>query len=275
MNYLALEEIVNTLIIWATTKGIKLMIGVIVLVIGWKVIKRVLTIMNGALEKKNVDITLLSFLDTFVNIALKIILIVVVMGYVGVETTGIAAMVASAGLAVGLALQGSLSNFAGGVIILLVRPFNVGDFIEAAGHAGIVEKISIFHTYLVTPDNKQILIPNGNLANGSVINYSTKELRRVDLTFAVGYGEDIIKVKSILNNIIRRNELIIDEPEPFVGVSSHAESSVEFVVKVWCNNLDYWNIYYGLLEEVKIKFQEENIEIPYPQMDVHLRNNEN
>lgn len=275
MNHLDLEEIANDLIIWATTRGIKLLIGGVALVIGWKIIKNILKIMNTTLEKRSVDITLLSFLDAFVNIALKLILLVVVMGYVGIETASIAAMIASAGLAVGLALQGSLSNFAGGVIILLVRPFNVGDFVEASGYAGVVEKISIFHTYLATPDNKQILIPNGNLANGSIINYSVKELRRVDLTFSVSYGENIAKVKSILNNIIERHELIIKEPEPFVGVSAHKDSSIELVVKVWCNNLEYWNIYHGLLEEVKIKFDEENIEIPYPQMDVHLKNNEN
>lgn len=269
-----IKRVVDDLIIWATTKGIKLVIGIVLLIIGWKAIKSIIKLMNTTLEKKKVDITLLSFLDAFVNIALKIILIIAIMGYVGVETTSIAALLASAGLAIGLALQGSLSNFAGGVIILLIRPFNVGDYVDAGGHSGTVEKISVFYTYLVTPDNKQILIPNGNLANGSVVNYSTKELRRVDLNFAVSYGEDISKVKAILNSIIGRHELIINEPQPFVAVSAHGDSSIDFVVRVWCKNSDYWKIHHELLEQVKIRFDEENIEIPYPQMDVHVKDND-
>lgn len=269
-----IKRVVDDLIIWATTKGIKLVIGIVLLILGWKAIKSIIKLMNATLKKRKVDITLLSFLDAFVNIALKIILVIAIMGYVGIETTSIAALLASAGLAIGLALQGSLSNFAGGVIILLIRPFNVGDYVDAGGHSGTVEKISIFYTYLVTPDNKQILIPNGNLANGSVVNYSTKELRRVDLNFAVSYGEDISKVKAVLNSIIGRHELIINEPQPFVAVSAHGDSSIDFVVRVWCKNSDYWKIHHELLEQVKIRFDEENIEIPYPQMDVHVKDND-
>ena len=172
------------------------------LYIGWKIVNKLVKIMNRTLQRRNVDATLSSFLDTFVEIALKIIVVVIFMGYVGIDTAGIAALVASAGVAIGLALQGSLSNFAGGVIILLIRPFNVGDYVEGSGHSGTIEKIGIFYTHMTTVDNKLILIPNGNLANGSIVNYSAKELRRVDLTFGVGYEEDIIKVKRVLSNII-------------------------------------------------------------------------
>ncbi|MEG1255337.1 mechanosensitive ion channel domain-containing protein [Clostridium sp.] len=266
-----LENLLEKLVTWAATNGIKLIVGLIALWIGWKLISKVVEIMNAFLEKKNVDLTLRTFLDGFVSIALKILLVIVIMTSVGIETSGFAALIASAGLAVGLALQGSLSNFAGGVIILLIRPFNVGDFIEGAGQAGTVEKIGIFYTYLLTPDNKQILVPNGNLSNNSVVNYSSKETRRVDLKFSIAYEEDVIQVKKILQGIIATETLILQDPAPFIALSEHANSSINFVVRVWCKTGDYWTIYFNLLEKVKVKFDEEKISIPYPQMDVHLQ----
>ena len=270
---MSLEKYIENIITWASTKGIKLIIGILMLYIGWKIVNKLVKIMNRTLQRRNVDATLSSFLDTFVEIALKIIVVVIFMGYVGIDTAGIAALVASAGVAIGLALQGSLSNFAGGVIILLIRPFNVGDYVEGSGHSGTIEKIGIFYTHMTTVDNKLILIPNGNLANGSIVNYSAKELRRVDLTFGVGYEEDIIKVKRVLSNIIEAHESILKTPEPFIALSAHGDSAVNFVVRVWCNNKDYWKIYFDLLEKVKLKFDEENISIPYPQMDLHIKRN--
>ncbi|EKY28916.1 mechanosensitive ion channel family protein [Clostridium celatum] len=270
---MSLEKYIENIITWASTKGIKLIIGILMLYIGWKIVNKLVKIMNRTLQRRNVDATLSSFLDTFVEIALKIIVVVIFMGYVGIDTAGIAALVASAGVAIGLALQGSLSNFAGGVIILLIRPFNVGDYVEGSGHSGTIEKIGIFYTHMTTVDNKLILIPNGNLANGSIVNYSAKELRRVDLTFGVGYEEDIIKVKRVLSNIIEAHESILKTPEPFIALSAHGDSAVNFVVRVWCNNKDYWKIYFDLLEQVKLKFDEENISIPYPQMDLHIKRN--
>ena len=270
---MSLEKYIENIITWASTKGIKLIIGILMLYIGWKIVNKLVKIMNRTLQRRNVDATLSSFLDTFVEIALKIIVVVIFMGYVGIDTAGIAALVASAGVAIGLALQGSLSNFAGGVIILLIRPFNVGDYVEGSGHSGTIEKIGIFYTHMTTVDNKLILIPNGSLANGSIVNYSAKELRRVDLTFGVGYEEDIIKVKRVLSNIIDAHESILKTPEPFIALSAHGDSAVNFVVSVWCNNKDYWKIYFDLLEQVKLKFDEENISIPYPQMDLHIKRN--
>lgn len=270
---MSLEKYIENIITWASTKGIKLIIGILMLYIGWKIVNKLVKIMNRTLQRRNVDATLSSFLDTFVEIALKIIVVVIFMGYVGIDTAGIAALVASAGVAIGLALQGSLSNFAGGVIILLIRPFNVGDYVEGSGHSGTIEKIGIFYTHMTTVDNKLILIPNGNLANGSIVNYSAKELRRVDLTFGVGYEEDIIRVKRVLSNIIDAHESILKTPEPFIALSAHGDSAVNFVVRVWCNNKDYWKIYFDLLEQVKLKFDEENISIPYPQMDLHIKRN--
>lgn len=265
------ERFIEKLLEWASTKGIRLAIGIVILIVGWKLVKKLLSILNAVLEKKEVDRTLASFLDAVLNISLKVLLCIVVMEYVGIATAGLAALLASAGLAVGLALQGSLSNFGGGVIILLIRPFNVGDFIEGDNKSGVVERIGIFYTHLLTPDNKEIMIPNGTLANTTVTNYTSKDLRRVDLTFGVGYEEDVLKVKKVIENVINCDNLILKEPEPFVSISDHGDNAVGFVVKVWCKTEDYWNVYYNLLEKVKIKFDEEDISIPYPQMDIHIK----
>ena len=269
-----LEQFLNKLINWATTEGIKLVIWLFLLWIGWKLAKKIVNIMSRTLEKRNVDATVRSFLDTFLEVVLKGIVIYVFLDQVGIKTTGIAALLASAGVAIGLALQGSLSNFAGGVIILLIRPFNVGDYIEGSGHSGTIERIGMFYTHMTTVDNKLILVPNGNLANGSIVNYSAKELRRVDLTFGVGYEQDVLKVKRVLSNIVDAHELILKDPEPFIALSAHGDSAVNFVVRVWVNNSDYLKVHFDLLEAVKVKFDEEEISIPYPQMDLHIKNNE-
>ena len=266
-----IEKLLSDLYVWGTSSGIKLIIGLIILWMGWKVVKKIMKAMNAIFERKNVDPTISSFLDGLMNIALKILLVVIVMDYIGLKTTGIAALIGSAGLAIGLSLQGSLANFAGGVIILLMRPFNVGDIVECAAGSGTIEKIGIFYTYMLTSDNKQILIPNGTLANGNLINYTVKETRRVDLNFTVGYEQDIRKVKQAIMEVIATEELILEEPTPFVAVNSHGDNAVGFVVKVWTKTEDYWTVYYNLLEKVKIKFDEENISIPYPQMDVHVK----
>ena len=195
------------------------------------------------------------------------------LGYWGIQLSGIAALVASAGVAIGLALQGSLSNFAGGFInIIYYDLFKVGDYIETSTYGGVVEQIGLFYTQLVTFDNKQILIPNGSLSNGSLINYSAKPTRRVDLIFCVGYENDIHHVKDILTKIVENHKLIFKRSKNhFIGVSAHSASSIDFVVRVWGNTENYWNIYHDLLEEVKITFDKENISIPYPQMDLHLK----
>ncbi|MCY6482866.1 mechanosensitive ion channel [Clostridium aestuarii] len=254
-----------------TTYGMKLITAVVVFLIGMKIIKYLVKIIEKAVKKSKVDKSLESFILSVTRIALKILLFITVIGMAGVETTSFVAIIGSAGLAVGLALQGSLANFAGGVLILLLKPFKLGDYIEVAGYAGTVEEIQVFYTTLKTPDNRMILIPNGSLSNASAVNYSAMPTRRVDLVFGVGYEEDVNRVKSVLKDIMQNHKLILDDPEPFIRVGEHGESSVNFVVRVWCKSEDYWTVYYDLLEIVKIRFDEEGINIPYPHMDVMLK----
>ena len=256
---------------WSATGLFKLIVGFIIISIGFKIIKRLVNHFIRFLEKREVDITLLRFLRSLISAALRIALIMPVLAYWGIDLTGIAALVASAGVAIGLALQGSLSNFAGGFIILLIRPFKVGDFIETGVYSGEVEQIGLFYTTLKTVDNKQVLIPNGILSNGSLINYSANPTRRVDLMFSVGYDSDTSHVKRILTNIVKSHGLILKEPEPLIRMNAHGPSSIDFVVRAWCNTQDYWTVYFDLLEEVKLVFDKENISIPYPQMDLHVR----
>lgn len=272
-DIVSLERMLEKLYEWVITRGVNVFFGVIFLSIGWKVINKTLKRIRRILESKNADPTITRFLDNVMNVTLKTVLIIIILQYIGVNLTGLTTIVASAGVALSLALKGSLANLAGGVIILVARPFNVGDFIETTEHSGVVEKISIFYTYLVTFDNKQILIPNGILTDSSIVNYSSKEIRRVDLTFSVSYEEDVIRVKNVLINILKKNELVLEEPEFFVGISMHGDSAINFIVKAWCKTEDYWTVYYDLLETVKIKFDEEGISIPYPQMDLHVKKN--
>ena len=272
-DIVSLERMLEKLYEWVITRGVNVFFGIIFLSIGWKVINKTLKRIRRILESRNADPSISRFLDNVMNVTLKTVLIIIILQYIGVNLTGLTTIVASAGVALSLALKGSLANLAGGVIILVARPFNVGDFIETTEHSGVVEKISIFYTYLVTFDNKQILIPNGILTDSSIVNYSSKEIRRVDLTFSVAYEEDVIRVKNVLINILKNNELVLEEPEFFVGISMHGDSAINFIVKAWCKTEDYWTVYYDLLETVKIKFDEEGISIPYPQMDLHVKKN--
>lgn len=271
MSRMSPQLLFEKFIDWITINGVKLAVGLIIITIGLKIIKNVVKHFIKFLEKRDVDVTLRRFLQSLISGALKAVLFIGILGYWDVKLTGLAAIVASGGVAIGLALQGSLSNFAGGFIILLLRPFKVGDYIETGIYGGTVEQIGLFYTNLVTIDNKLILIPNGALSNGSLINYSAKSQRRVDLSFSVGYENNLPHVKEVLKYIVDNHPLIFKDPTPFVGVNAHGASSIDFVVRVWCKSEDYWPIHFDLLETVKLRFDEENITIPYPQMDLHVR----
>ncbi len=227
------------------------------------------------MERRNVDALLASFSSNIVYVALVAFVVIAALSQLGIQTTSFVAIIGAAGLAVGLALQGSLANFASGVMIIAFRPFKVGDFIEAGGVAGVVEGIQIFSTQMRTGDNKAIIIPNSGITSGNITNYSAKDTRRVDMVFGIGYGDDIKKAKDILMELITDDERILKDPEPLVAVSELADSSVNFVVRPWVNSADYWGVKFDYTEAVKLRFDKEGISIPFPQQDVHLHKVEN
>jgi len=222
------------------------------------------------MQKGQVEISLQKFLISMITVLLKVLLFISVASMVGIATTSFIAILGAATFAIGLALQGSMSNFAGGVLILLLKPFKVGDTIEAQGFVGKVHEIQIFNTIMKTFDNKMIYIPNGSLSNGNITNYSKEPIRRVDMTFGIGYGDDIKRAKEVLAGLIKEDARILKDPAPLIAVSSLGDSSVNFALKVWCDTAEYWNIYFDMQEKVKLTFDQENISIPFPQTDVHL-----
>lgn len=252
--------------------GLTLLYALVVLFVGLRVISYLSKLIDKAFEKSAMDKTVRLFLESLIRMALKVVLLITVAGMLGVQMTTFITLLGAMGLAIGLALQGSLSNFAGGVLILILKPFAVDDFIEGGGHAGTVKKITIFYTYLTTPDNKEIVVPNGILSNGSITNYSANNIRRVDLLFGVGYESSTEEVKAVIHRVVEAHELVLDEPEAFVRMSAHADSALEFKVRVWCQASDYWTVYFDLIEQVKAAFDEANINIPYPHMDVNIHN---
>ena len=222
------------------------------------------------LDKKNVDKTIANVTVKASKLVLKIMVFLLFLGYVGIETAGIGTIIGSVSICIGLAVQGSLSNFAGGIVILVMRPFKLGDFIEAQGHSGTVTYIKMFYTYLNTPDNKVVMIPNGALGNGDIINYSKEEERRVDLVFSVDYSTDLKLAKEIIEKEIENHQLILKDKGYFVRLGEMAASSLDIKTRVWVKNADYWTVYFDLLENVKKKFDENNISVPFNQLDVHI-----
>ncbi|MEZ4806297.1 MAG: mechanosensitive ion channel [Flavobacteriales bacterium] len=249
--------------------GPHVLMALAVLIIGLWIIGMFGRALVRLLKKREVDPSLIPFLRGMVTTLLKVMLVLSVVRMVGVETTSFIAVLGAAGLAVGLALSGTLQNFAGGVMILLFKPYRVGDFIETQGHSGTVNSIQIFNTILKTPDNKTVVLPNAPISSGALVNYSTEEQRRVDLTVGIGYGDDIDKARSVLQGIIAADERILKDPEPLIVVGELADSSVNFVVRLWVKSSDYWGVHFHTTEQVKKRFDAEGISIPFPQMDVH------
>jgi small conductance mechanosensitive channel len=250
--------------------GPNLLLAIVVLIVGLWVVKRVVNVVNKGLAAGDTDTTLAKFLGNLASMVLKALLFISVAQMVGIETTSFIAILAAAGLAIGLALQGSLANFAGGVLILMFRPYKVGDFVDAQGVTGTVDEIQIFNTVIKTGDNKRIIVPNGAISNGIITNFSAETTRRVDFVFGIGYDDDIAQAKATLKRIFAEDDRVFTDPEPAVVVSELADSSVNFSCKAWVNAADYWGVFYDTTEKVKLVFDEENISIPYPQSDVHM-----
>jgi small conductance mechanosensitive channel len=251
--------------------GVKLLIALGILIVGLWLIKKLLYAINLIFERRNFDNSLKGFLRSFIDIILKVLLVITVLSTLGVEMTSFIAILGAAGFAIGMALSGTLSNFAGGVIILILKPFRVGDVIEAQGYLGNVKEIQIFNTTLNTFDNKRIIIPNGALATGNLTNYSIEDKRRVDWTFGISYGDSFDKAKEIIFDLLSKNEKVLRDPEIFIALHSLGDSAVNITVRAWCITPDYWDIYFRLNEEVYKSFSEQGISIPYPQMDIHIK----
>ena len=252
--------------------GISLFIALSILIIGRQVVKILIKVISTALERSNTEDTVRIFVTNLLNTLLMIVVFIAAINQLGIQTTSIIAVLGAAGLAIGLALQGSLSNFAAGILIVIYRPYKVGDYIQADNHLGTVDDIQIFSTVLKTPDNKLVVVPNGSIMNGSIVNFSNQDKRRVDIIASCSYEDDIDKVKSVLADILSRDDRILNEPKPRIAVSELADSSVNFIVRPWVKNSDYLDVYYSLLEEIKKRFDQEGIAIPYPQTDVHIHN---
>jgi small conductance mechanosensitive channel len=244
--------------------GPKVLAAILMWVVGSIIFRYVLKGIEKVMDKREYEVSLKKFLLDLLGWIFKIVLILAVLGTVGVETTSFAAILAAAGLAIGLALQGSLGNFAGGVLILIFKPFKAGDFIKAQGESGTVKEITIFTTKLRTTDNKEIIIPNGSLSNGNITNFSTEPTRRVDVTFGVGYDSDIKTTKEVIMSVINANDLILKDPAPAVNVSELADSSINFFTRVWVNKDDYWPVNFYMIENTKEALDAAGIEIPYP-----------
>lgn len=262
----------QTVVNWMTSTGIKLVIAVVLMIVTFKIVNVVTKRWYKRLQARNADETLSRVGTQAIRVALKIIILVCLIGYVGIETASISAVIASLGIGISLAVQGTLSNFAGGVIIIVMRPFKIGDYITSNDQSGTVEDIKLFYTHIVTTDNKAVVIPNGTLANNVIVNASAKDTRRCDVVISAAYGSDVDLVKQIIKDVCAENQLIFKDPAPFVEMSNLGESSLDFTVRVWCNRPDYWTVNFYLLDKIKKAFDANGIEIPFNQLDVTIKN---
>ncbi|ARS37820.1 mechanosensitive ion channel protein MscS [Pontibacter actiniarum] len=265
---LDIDSIREMVVNFAVLYGMKLLVALVILVVGTWIIRRLNKLIQNLMVRKGVDESLRPFLGSILNVTLWVLLIVLVIAQLGVEMTSFIAVLGSAGLAIGLALQGSLSNFAGGVLILTIKPFRVGDYIEAQGQGGTVHLINIFNTVLKTADNKTIYLPNGPLASTVVVNYSVEATRRVELLFTVSVHNDIGKVRSLIQELIAQDERVLQEPAPVIVVTNFAEHAITISTRIWCNRADYWALYWDMNEKAKAAFEQNNIAMPVPKREV-------
>lgn len=264
---LDIQQLTNTYVIpWATN----IIFALLIWIIGRKVAKVILNVIEKGFAKAKMDTVLSDFLASIIGALLTAFIAIAALGQLGVETTSLVAILGAAGLAIGLSLQDSIKNFAAGVMIIINKPFSAGDFVEVAGVAGSVDKVSVFSTIISTPDNREIIVPNGSIFGDVITNYSARDTRRVDLVVGIGYDDDILKAKEILLEILANDSRILDDPAPAVAMGELADSSVNFNVRPWVKSGDYWGVYSAVLEQVKLRFDAEGISIPYPQQDLHI-----
>lgn len=264
-----LEKVIQQIITFSVDAGKSILLAAVIFIAGRFLISVINRLVTQMMERKKIDATIQSFLRSFINILLTILLLISVVSALGVNTTSFAALLASAGVAIGMALSGNLQNLAGGLIILLFKPYKVGDYIDAQGVSGTVKEIQIFHTVLTTPDNKIIYVPNGSLSSGSVTNYSLSALRRVDWTIGVEYGTEIEKVRQTALDLIKKDSRILTDPAPFIALSALADSSVNITIRVWTKNEDYWGVFFDMNQNIYEVFNKEGIAFPFPQVTVH------
>ena len=273
-SHISMDVFLSKIIDLATSLGSRILTAIDVFLIGRWIVKKLNRIVLSIKEKKQVEASLFSFTKSLVSITLNFILIIVIIGVLGIETSSFIALFASAGVAIGMALSGTLQNFAGGIMILIFKPFKVGDVLEAQGQTGTVKEIQIFNTIISTPDNKIIIIPNGGLSTGIMKNYSKEPTRRVDWEFGIAYGDSYEKAKAVIERLLKADSRILSSPTYFIALNSLGESSVNIVVRAWVNAEDYWNVFFSMNEKVYKTFAEENLNIPFPQLDVHLKTSE-
>lgn len=261
-------------IVYASEYGLKIVAAIAIFFIGKWGVRKITAFTKKLMLKAEVDLTLVEFLENVIYFALLIVIILASLNALGINTTSFLAVFGAASLAIGLALKDSLSNIGAAVLIIIFRPFRVGDFIDAAGASGTIEQINLFSTIMVTPDNKTIMIPNSSIIGSNITNYSSKPTRRVNLVFGIDYGDDLKLAKDILNRIANEDERVLQDPAPFVAVGELADNSVNFVVRVWVKTEQYWDVHFDLLEKVKLAFDAEGISIPFPQMNIHIQKEE-
>jgi small conductance mechanosensitive channel len=266
----SIAKYVDIVTAYAAEYTLNIIGAIAIFIVGKWVAKRITGLIKSAMERADVDKTLIEFAESVIFALLMVVVILAALNTLGVQTTSVIAILGAAGLAVGLALQGTLANVGAAVLIILFRPFKVGDFVTAGGETGTVAEINLFSTTLSPVDNRTIIIPNGKIIGNTIVNFSAKETRRVDLVFGIGYGDDLKLAKETLYEILRADERILDDPEPFVAVSELGDSSVNFITRAWVKSDDYWGVHFDTIEKVKLTFDEKGISIPYPQMDVHL-----
>ena len=265
-----LDIVIQNLINSGISAGKHIIAAIIIFIVGRFIIKLINRLVASILQRRHIEISVQTFLSSLVNIILTILLIITVIGALGVNTTSFAALIASAGVAIGMALSGNLQNFAGGLIILLFKPYRVGDFIDVCGVQGTVSAVQIFHTILLTPDNKAVYLPNGSTSSSTITNYSRENKRRIEWTFGIDYGEDVNRARTAILSVITADARILPDPAPFVAVGGLSDSSVDIIVRVWVPTEEYWNVYYDMHQRVYETFNEQKINFPYPQQTVHL-----